>query len=385
MVYVVLTLLTLACSMLPANPSVDLQGTKPFVCGKEGYAVYRTPALVVSKRNTILAFCGGRVNDHKDEGDIDIVLKRSADGGKTWGKLQILADDGPNPCKGACPVVLPNGHILVVYLWNKSVPTEKERTTREVYVITSDDEGANWSKPRNITQDVYRTNWGWYGIGPCHAIIKRQMPNKGRIIVMARHEQIGKKMASHVIYSDDNGKSWSIGGIVDRRSSECTIVELSNGDLMMNSRNQNDNEDSRVVAISKDGGITFGKPYLDTALIEPRGCQGSLLYHSLNETTGKGNILFSNPHSSTVRSNGSIKLSQNDGQTWTAMYTYAPKAAPYFTGYSDIARLSNGDIGLLYERGDISNTTKKGDRYDEVAFVIIPFKVITAPLPASKK
>ena len=123
----------------------------PFTSGKEGYACYRTPALVVSEKGTILTFCGGRVNDHRDEGDIDIVLKRSTDGGKTWGPIQVLANDGPNPCKGAAPVVLPSGRILVLYLWNESIPSKEDRTTRKVFLIHSDDDGLTWSKPRDLT------------------------------------------------------------------------------------------------------------------------------------------------------------------------------------------------------------------------------------------
>ena len=88
--------------------------------------------------------------------------------------------------KCACPVVLPSGRILVVYLWNKSIRTERERTTREVYVVHSDDDGLSWSVPRNITRSVYRRDWGWYGTGPCHAIVKLREPHKGRIVVPAR-------------------------------------------------------------------------------------------------------------------------------------------------------------------------------------------------------
>jgi len=377
----VLLLAPLAALHAKDLPKIPLDSV-PFTGGKEGYACYRCPTLAVSSKGTVLAFCEGRVNSHKDEDDMDVVLKRSSDGGRTWGPLQVLASDGRNPCKNQCPVVLPSGRILLVWLWNKWIPAEKERTTREVFVIHSDDDGVTWSKPRSITRSVYEPDWQWYGTGPCHAIVKRSEPHKRRIVVPARHNAKGMKMVSHVIYSDDGGETWHIGGSVPRpQTTESTVVELSNGDLMLNSRNQNDAENYRVVSISKDGGATFSEVWLENALIEPRGCQGSLLFHSLNARTGKGNILFSNPANSAFRSDGTLKLSQDDGRTWTMSFRYAPKPAPNFTGYSDIAVMSDGGVGVLYERGDVAEPSKKAERYDEIGFTVVSFAEIRTPLP----
>jgi len=358
----------------------------PYVAGKEGYACYRVPALVVSAQGTVLAFCEGRVQNHKDEGDIDTVLKRSADGGKTWRPLQVLANDGLNPCKNACPVVLLSGRILVVYLWNKSIPSESQRTTREVFVTHSDDDGLTWSQPRNITRSVYLPDWEWYGTGPCHAIVKRGEPHKGRIVVPSRHNTKKTHTVAHLIYSDDGGETWQLGGSVPReQSSESSVAELSNGDLMLNCHNQNDKENHRVVAISKDGGATFSEVWLETALIEPRGCQGSLLFHSVNAGTGKGNILFSNPNNGETRSDGTLKLSEDDARRWTKAFRYAKQPAPYFTGYSDIAAMPNGDVAILYERGDISSAASKKERYDEIGFTVVKFNEIKSPLPLPKQ
>ena len=246
----------------------------------------------------------------------------------------------------------------------------------------SDDDGATWSKPRNITASVYQPDWQWYGTGPCHGIVKRSGPHKGRVLVAARHNAKNTRMFTHVIFSDDNGETWRIGGSVPRtRTSEATLVELSNGDLMVNCRNQNDDENHRVVSISKDGGATFTETWLETALVEPRGCQASLLFHSLNPATGKGNILFSNPANGAVRSDGTLKLSKDDGRTWTKNFRYARKPAPNFTGYSDITKMPDGSIGILYERGDLDDASKKSERYDEIGFTVVPFEEIRTPLP----
>jgi sialidase-1 len=381
-VYPLLAALLLVPLALNAEDSTKtLLDTVPFTSGKEGYACYRCPTLAVSTQGTVLAFCEGRVNSHQDEDNMDVVLKRSTDGGRTWGPLQVLANDGKNPCKNQCPVVLPSGRILLVWLWNKWISSEKDRTTREVFVMHSDDDGVTWSKPRNITASVYQPGWRWYGTGPCHAIVKRSEPHKGRVVVAARHNAKDKHMFTHVIYSDDGGDTWKIGGIVPReKTSEATVVELSNGDLMLNCRNQNDEENHRVVSVSKDGGSTFTEAWLEKQLVEPRGCQASLLYHSRNPATSKGNILFSNPANAAVRSDGTLKLSEDDGRTWTKAFRYAKKPAPNFTGYSDIALMPDGSVGILHERGDLADANKKIERYDEVGFTVVPLAEIRTPL-----
>ena len=159
--------------------------TAPFVSATESYFCYRAPAIAVTQRGSILVFSEGRVHHQRDEGDIDLVLKRSTDGGRTWSKQVVLENDGANPCKNPAPVVLPNGRVLLLWLWNKSIASEKDRTTREVYVTFSDDDGVTWSKSRNISSSVYGKDWRWYGIGPGHGIVKTRGPH-GRIVIPAR-------------------------------------------------------------------------------------------------------------------------------------------------------------------------------------------------------
>lgn len=351
----------------------NAQESVPFVAGKNGYAVYRVPTIVRTNAGTILAFAEGRVNGPGDEGDINVVLRRSKDEGKTWESLQTIADDGKNPCKNQCPVVLPSGRIVLVWLWNESIPSEADRTTRDVYVQYSDDDGVTWSPRENVTQSTQEPNWGWTGMGPVHGIVKQFAPHQGRIVFAARHNMADTDMRAHVIYSDDGGVSWKIGGTVLRdKTTESTVVELSNGNLMVNSRNQKESENHRVVSISKDGGETFTESFVEEQLIEPSGVQASLLFYSMNDKTGKGNLFFSNPAHPELRSNGTLKLSIDDGKTWSEGIRYAPKKAPYFSGYSDIVKLGNGDVGVLYERGEVSESDPKGDRYDEIGFTVVP-------------
>ena len=106
----------------------------------------------------------------------------------------------------------------------------------------------------------------------------------------------------------------------------------------------------------------------------------------MNSSTGKGNILFSNPSNPTIRADGTLKLSEDDGLTWTKSFRYAKKPAPNFTGYSDIALMADGSIGILHERGDLEDASKKSERYDEVAFIVVPFSEIKTPIvPAPPK
>jgi len=345
-----------------------------FKASENNYAVFRTPGLVVSKQGTLLAFIQGRVDGPWDEGDIDIVLKRSTDGGKTWVPMQVLENDGRNPCKTGCPVVLDNGRILLLWLWNEYIGNDETlRTFRRIFVKYSDDDGITWSTSKEITDQVYRSNWGWYGLGPVHAIVKQEEPNKGRIIVPARHELLGDKTNSHLLYSDDNGITWNIGAISLRnQTTECTVVELSNGDLMLNSRNSISDELKRYVNISKDGGLTFSESYLEPALPYAGGCQASLINHSFNSQTGKNNILFSGPNHHTDRVQGTLFLSDDDGKTWGKKYMYS-KPYPAFSGYSDIAVLNNGDIAVFYETGLHFD---KSERYKGAAFNIIKFSEI---------
>lgn len=104
-----------------------------------------------------------------------------------------------------------------------------------------------------------------------------------------------------------------------------------------------------------------------------------MAFHSLNKGTGRGNIIFSNPANEEIWSDGTLQLSTDDGKTWTRRYRYAPAPAPYFTGYSDITVFADGSIGVLYERGEYAEGDSKSERYDEMAFVRVPFELLSNP------
>lgn len=327
------------------GPTIDKNVlTQAFSPGTGGYACFRIPAVVVSNKGTVLAFAEGRVDDCEDDGNIDIILKRSTDNGKTWSDIITVHDDGNNRCQNPAPVVLESGRILLLSCWNK-----RPGGARRVYKTYSDDDGKTWAPMTDIGDQVAIEGYSWYATGPCHAIIKTLEPNKGRVVVPCNHNK-GNNRYSHVIYSDDQGGNWKLGGIGDyTQGNESTVVELGNGDLMLNMRNMDMEKNYRMQAISKDGGKTF-QPSQETTLIEPinNGCQGSILRYSIN-SQNSANLLFANPNHDSSRRNGTIKFSSNDGKSWTRTFMYVP--ANTYTSYSDLTVLNNQKVGILYERG----------------------------------
>ena len=149
--------------------------TDLFVSGSGGYHTYRIPALVVTSRGTVLALCEGRKHSRADYGEIDLVLRRSLDGGKTWGDLQVVVSESAMTCGNPCPVVdSATGTIWLPFCKNLADGGQQlimaGKAPRTVWVTKSVDDGATWTEPEEITDDVKDPAWTWYGTGPCHGI-----------------------------------------------------------------------------------------------------------------------------------------------------------------------------------------------------------------------
>lgn len=363
------------CFILLIQLSISLQAqetptTDVYQKGQDGYACFRIPAIVRSKAGTLLAFAEARRNSCSDTGNIDLVVKRSEDGGKTWSKAITVWDDGNNVCGNPAPIVdQETGRIILVTCWNLGEDHEKEiidgksKDSRRIYVLFSDNDGKSWSTPKEITSSVKHPDWTWYATGPCHGIQLQGKKHKGRLVVSANHMVAGTKTYhSQLIYSDDKGETWKLGGIVSKHGgNESSVSELKNGDLMLNMRNYNREESkSRSYVISKDGGETVSEMQYLPELIEPI-CQGSTLNYMKNGKVSNY-ILFSNPASTVKREKMTIKLSENNGKTWP--YTYLVYSGP--AAYSDLVNLPDGNIGLLYEYGT-------DNAYEKIGFTRIPF------------
>ena len=338
-----LTLLLLFLSALLSTQAAEFSQVEVFRSGQDGYHTYRIPALIVTKQGTLLAFCEGRHSGGGDSGDIDLLLKRSRDGGRTWSAAQLVADFGEDTLGNPAPVVdRKTGDIVLLMTRNPGKVTERQivegsgNGTRTVWLSRSTDEGVTWTPPVEITSTTKAPDWTWYATGPGNGIQLRD----GRLVVACDHIVAGSKaMHSHVIISDDGGRTWTLGGSASDRTNESAVVELQDHSLMLNMRSYH-GKNRRAVAISQDRGRTWSGLTIDEALIEPV-CQASLI------SLGKGRLLFSNP-ADTKRVRMTVRLSRNDGQSWpVARLVHEGPAA-----YSSLASLKDGRIGLLYERGE---------------------------------
>lgn len=345
------------------NPLVPPVPTAPlflsgFAGGKDGYHTYRIPALAVSSKGTILAFCEGRRNSSGDSGNIDLLLKRSTDHGKTWSAQQVVWDDGPNTCGNPCAVVdKATGTIFVLSTWNRgddhegAIIARTSKDTRRVFVLRSDDDGLTWSKPVEITDAVKKPAWTWYATGPGSGIQLENGPHQGRLVIPCDHiEAETKHYYSHILFSDDHGATWQLGGRTpEHQVNECAVVELAGGKIMLNMRNYNRTNRARQTAISDDGGLTWRDQRHDPALIEPI-CQAAIERVRWPAAGKPGMMVFSNPASTTDRVNMTVRASIDDGKTWPVCKALRPGPS----GYSDLAVLPNGNIGCLYEGGQKS-------------------------------
>lgn len=322
---------------------------------REGTHTYRIPALLTTPKKTLLAFAEARREGGHDSGNIDTVVRRSEDNGETWSEEIVVFDEGDNVAGNPCPVVDEStGRIWCLHTWNDGQIPENRikagfgKDSRRVFVTYSDDDGRTWAKPKEITESVKREHWSWYATGPGAGIQLQRGKHKGRLIIPCDHKAQPKgnpqTYHSHIVYSDDHGKSWQIGAVSAVGLNECEAVELEDGSVMLNSRNHGFDSHHRGVSISRDGGETFSSFKRDPQLIEPR-CQASIRRYRWASADQPGVILFSNP-ARKWREFVMLRMSYDDGMTWPdARIVY-----PYTSAYSDIAVLGDGRIGVLYER-----------------------------------
>ncbi len=343
-------------AMTMPTTMAEVTQTPLYVSGQDGYNTYRIPAVAVTKAGTVLAFCEGRKSGQGDAGNIDMLLKRSSDNGRTWSEQQIIWDDEGNTCGNPAPVVdQQTGTIFLLMTWNRGDDPERDiiagtsKDTRRVFVTQSEDDGLTWSAPWEITASTKSPNWTWYATGPGAGIQLRKGKYKGRLVIPCDNMEAdtGYKYA-HAIYSDDHGATWQLGKRTPNRYvNECEVVELDTGELMLNMRNYDHSQRTRQVAISHDGGETWTQQAHDPTLIEPT-CQASIRRAGKFRGKHKRDLLFSNPAHETKRLNMTVRLSRDNGQTW-------PQSLVLFkshSAYSDLAMLKNGQVACLYEHGD---------------------------------
>jgi sialidase-1 len=355
--------------------------TSVFINGEEGYAGFRIPSIVAATNGDLVAFAEGRLESISDSTrTIRIVCKRSQDNGRSWGPLQVVSryikDGEEYAAMYPAPVVdvlRGTGRIVLVYKQMDCSEWELVQGlgSSRMACIFSDDHGATWHSERDITNEVHCPgDWRIQIPTAGHAIQLRGTadsdPQNGRLFHIGSHT-VGDNSVfnqhNYAFWSDDLGKSWQVGPEIVRRVdgtsakgiNEAMAVELSDGRILINSRNYQDDKPVGCRAVTKgefdrEGMLHFRPTRHDETLIEP-AVQASILRHWRADklrTSHQSVIIFANPAHRSARRNLTIRASYDNGETWPVSKVI--DSGP--SSYSDLVEQADGEIGILYERGN---------------------------------
>lgn len=328
-----------------------------FEAGESGYTTFRAPTILVSPKGTLLVSTEARKDGFGDWSDINTIIRRSKDGGRTWETPLTIIDDGLNAV---------NNNTFLVDRETGKLHLMHAINYERVYWRTSTDDGVHWTAPREITEvfNTYRTRdkYPWIVVAPgmSPGIVLQHGKHKGRFVVPVwlALEHRHRPSICTTVYSDDRGETWQAGEVIardghqTRNPSETVVIELSDGRVMASVRDESP-EYLRVVSISPNGATDWSVPRFVKQLYDPI-CQASLVRYSPTQ------LLFSNPDSSEKREkalkwnarrreNVTIRLSNDDGKTWPVSRVLDPG----FSGYTQLAVDEEGMIYCVYERGSI--------------------------------
>ncbi|MFJ3812318.1 exo-alpha-sialidase [Streptomyces sp. NPDC090073] len=338
-----------------------------------GYACFRIPAVVRTTDGTLLAFAEGRVLNCGDAADIDIVVKRSTDGGRSWGPLRVVTEGAGDTHGNPAPVVdRDTGRIWLAETYNTgrtdsascSVPCD-----RTPHLQYSDDDGLSWSAPRDLSPEILPADWNsWYATGPVHGVQLTRGRYAGRLVFGVNTETWdgGRVSANHaaLVVSDDHGGHWRIGasdtwpiaadGTFRQKPSELALAERADGSLLVSGREQDGTDlGHRTQAVSRDGGTGFTAAFRDLPDLYAPQVQGSLL--RLGDR-----LLLACPGDPDRRRTMMVRSSYDGGRTWEGA-DRGTVVTTDWSGYSDLVRAGRDTVGLLYEGGAV-------DARDEIRF-----------------
>ncbi|MFN7924143.1 MAG: sialidase family protein [Bryobacteraceae bacterium] len=329
-----------------AIATVDL-----FTQGTGGVHTYRIPALVETKKGTLIAVADARFDNSRDlPGRIALVMRRSFDRGRTWSESRYIRQVSEGGVGDASLLLdRDTGRVWCFHAYGPpgiGFPTAQpgERTgarTLQLHAMWSADDGATWSEPVDLTPQIKDPEWRAFFATSGTAI----QTSKGRFLVPLVVREADGKVSARNAYSDDHGKTWRAGAAIGAGTDESHTVELADGTVVQNMRalRAGDTPPRRAIAVSRDGGVTFGAVGRDEALVDP-SCNAGIVRL---RRKGRDVLVFTNA-ASAKRENLTAKVSSDGGKTWSAGRTiHAGPAA-----YSTVIELRDGSIGVLYERGE---------------------------------
>ena len=323
--------------------------------GDDASQAYRIPGLATTTKGTLIAVYDIRRRGGSDlPGDIDVGMSRSTDGGQSWEPMRVIMDMGDDPKWNydgiGDPAVLvdkTNNRTWVAAVWshgniswNTSGKGMNPEQTFQLMMVRSDDDGRTWSQPINVTGQLKDPDWRLLAQGPGRGITLRD----GTLVFAAQFRAGNGAPHSTMIHSKDHGKSWTIGAGVKGNTTEAQVVELGDGALMINCRDNRGG--ARTIATTTDLGRTWTLHPTDRkALIEPV-CMASLL--RIEHPRSGPMLLFSNPNTRNGRRKMTLKVSTDEGMTWPTerhtLYDMRPGC-----GYSCLSPVGEDHVGLLYE------------------------------------
>jgi sialidase-1 len=327
-----------------AYSATEIEQVDLFEKGTGGVHTYRIPALIETRKGTLLAVADARHNNTRDlPGKISLVLRRSTDRGRTWSPMQTLRAV-PEAVGGVGDASLlldrDTGRIWCFHAFGlpgvgffESTPANR----LQVHAIFSDDDGVHWSAALNLTSQIYQP--GFHGVFVTSGTLLQT--RKGRMLLpLVVRDSAAKTMHARNAYSDDHGRTWKVGEAIGPGTDENHNVEMPDGMIVQNMRPAKGG--FRLTARSTDGGVTFGPVAEDRALPDP-SCNAGIVRHSK-----KGWLLFTNAASSAKRERMTIRASRDEGKSWD--WSQVLHEGP--AAYSTVIVLRDGSVGVLYERGE---------------------------------
>ena len=365
-----------------SQPCFSADKDRPYVVihrqGDFGCHTFRIPGIARTKTGTLLAVYDMRYTSRRDlQAHIDIGLSRSTDGGQTWESPRPIMDMGafgglPQDQNGCSdPNILidtTTGDIFVTALWTHAKPgTHQWREggsepgidpaqSSQFMAVRSHDDGKTWTQPKNWTSQLKNPEWFLFAPAPGNGITC----SNGLLVIPTQGRDAAGTPFSNLTWSNNHGKTWTVSSPARSNTTESAVVELSDGSLMLNSRDNRNRQDKsetngRAVSITSDLGTHWTVHSSDHGALPEPVCMGSLISHRLSDD--RTVLFFSNPHHTSQRKNMTVQMSLDDGTTWAKQILLDEEGG----AYSSLVMIDDNTLGILYEssRADLVFQTIK--------------------------